>query len=294
LAAALVVAVAIMLIRNTFFESAEISALKRENAALEEHHETLQAEFIEVEEVINALSERNDNIYRKIYESEPVVDSSEVKTDAITGVFKQLLSLGWDNEDIVEETNNKIKRIQARSERESLMEVIKLMRENREMLAHLPAIQPVEEIDESKLASGFGMRINPYHKGRVMHFGIDFAVSRGHNIVATGAGRVVTVRKETKLETGYGNYVEIDHGYGYKTRYAHLGEIKVKQGERVSRGDILALSGNSGGSIAPHVHYEILKDGNQIDPIHFIIEGLDDHEYKRLQQQAKRENQSLD
>jgi murein DD-endopeptidase MepM/ murein hydrolase activator NlpD len=138
------------------------------------------------------------------------------------------------------------------------------------------------------------MRINPFHKARVMHFGIDFATHRGDNVLATGDGRVKLVKSNSKLETGYGNYIEIDHGNGYVTRYAHLGEIEVGQGDRVKRGDTIAKAGNSGGSIAPHVHYEIIKDGNQIDPLNFMIQGLDDHMFRTLRQVAGRENQSLD
>lgn len=293
-ATSLMMAVMVMVIRNSFFESQEIRALKNENSALETHYASLHGEFTEVSEVIDALSERNQNIYRKIYEAEPVIDSTTATPDIVSSIYKELLSLGWDNEEVIEEANEKINRIRESSEDESMREVIYLLREKNEMLGYLPSIQPIENIDQSKVASGFGMRINPFHKGRVMHSGIDFAVARGANIVATGAGRVVKVKAKTKFETGYGNYIEIDHGYGYKTRYAHLGEIKVKRGDRVKRGDIIAISGNSGGSIAPHVHYEVLKDGNKIDPINFIIQGLDDHQHRTIKQQAIRENQSLD
>ena len=291
---ALVMAIGVLLIRNTFYEPAEIRALRNDNEILEEHHEMLRAEFIQVNQVIEALAERNDNIYREIYEAEPVPDTTSGLSERVSSIYKEFLALGWDNESVVEAARTKIEKIKEHSKEETMNEVIRLMRENEEMLQHLPAIQPVANTNASKLASGFGMRINPFHKGRVMHFGIDFAVHRGENIVATGDGKVVTVKSGQELETGYGNYVEIDHGYGYRTRYAHLGEIKVKQGEEVKRGVVIALSGNSGGSVAPHIHYEVLKDTKQMDPNIFLIQGLDDHTFKELRTLARRENQALD
>ncbi|MCA6079140.1 M23 family metallopeptidase [Fulvivirga sedimenti] len=294
LATAAVVATFVVLIRNAYYETPQTRSLTRENESLREHHENLRAELFEVSSVIDALNQRNNNIYRKIYEAEPLQNGASTTRSNFSKHYKTILQNGWDNEDYVEDAVDKIEKIRKASSKRSMEEVIRLARDNSEILTSLPAIQPVENKDLKKLASGFGMRINPFHKARVMHFGIDFATHRGDNVLATGDGRVKLVKSNSKLETGYGNYIEIDHGNGYVTRYAHLGEIEVGQGDRVKRGDTIAKAGNSGGSIAPHVHYEIIKDGNQIDPLNFMIQGLDDHMFRTLRQVAGRENQSLD
>ena len=294
LAAALVVALVVVLIRNAYYESPLTRKLSEENDILKEHHTSLKAELFEINSVISALDERNKNIYRKIYEAEPInFNNTDPGTD-FSRNYRKLLQNGWNNKDHVDSTARRIDNVLKNSSHSSMVEVMKLAKKNSEMLTSLPAIQPVVNEDLKKLSSGFGMRINPFHKGRVMHFGMDFATHRGESVLATGDGKIKTVRDGSTLETGYGNYIDIDHGNGYVTRYAHLGEIKVRQGQTVKRGDVIALAGNSGGSIAPHVHYEVIKDGNQIDPLNFMIQGLDDHMFREMRQIAGRENQSLD
>jgi len=294
LAAALVMALLVVLIRNAYYETPVTRKLDRENETLREHHQSLKAELIDLSSVIDALNERNNNIYRKIYEAEPFGQLPESDGMNFSKQYKSLLQKGWDNKKHIDSVAAQIDQIMARTSHRSMEEVMQLIREKTEDLTSIPSIQPIENQDLKKIASGFGMRINPFHKGRVMHFGIDFATHRGEEIYATGDGRIKTVKSGSQLETGYGNYVEIDHGNGYVTRYAHLGEVKVNRGDRVNRGDVIALAGNSGGSIAPHVHYEVIKDGNQIDPLIFMVQGLDDHMYRTMKQMAGRENQSLD
>ena len=295
LAAAFVMALAVVLIRNTYYETPLTRQLSAENDALVEHHRTLQAELVEVSSVIDALNERNKNIYRKIYEAEPVNIGSEDQDDNnFARHYRNILEHGWDNEEHVSEVTDRIRGIQRKTSHESMEEVIRLAKEKSKILTSIPSIQPVHNEEITKLSSGFGMRINPFHKGRVMHFGVDYAAHRGEPVVATADGKVKLVKSGSTLETGYGNYVEIDHGNGYVTRYAHLGEIMVKQAGKVQRGDTIAVAGNSGGSVAPHVHYEVIKDGNQVDPLIFMVQGLDDHAYRKLKQIAGRENQSLD
>jgi murein DD-endopeptidase MepM/ murein hydrolase activator NlpD len=127
-----------------------------------------------------------------------------------------------------------------------------------------------------------------------MHEGIDFAATRGTEIYATGNGKVKTVKINSELETGYGNYIEIDHGFGYVTKYAHLSKVNLKVGDVVNRGMVIGLVGSSGGSTAPHVHYEIIKDGVKFDPITYLMNGVNNHDYSKLIELASRENQSFD
>jgi murein DD-endopeptidase MepM/ murein hydrolase activator NlpD len=170
-------------------------------------------------------------------------------------------------------------------------EVIQLALNKVDMLASMPAIQPITNKELSRLASGFGYRIHPIYKVKKMHWGIDFSAPRGTPIYATGDG-VVKLAKNSYLKTGYGNQVEIDHGYGFVTKYAHMQKFVVKKGENVKRGQLIGYVGSSGGSTAPHVHYEIIKNGKKINPIQYII-NVSDEEYRILHELASRENQSL-
>jgi len=161
-----------------------------------------------------------------------------------------------------------------------------------EMLAALPAIQPIQNKELTRLASGFGMRIHPIYKIKKMHTGLDFSAPRGTPIYATGAGTIKRAEISYR-KTGYGNQVEIDHGFGYVTKYAHMQMLAVKRGQKVKRGDLIGYVGSTGGSTAPHCHYEIIKDGKKIDPIQYIIQDVTDEEYQKLLELASRENQSL-
>ena len=162
-----------------------------------------------------------------------------------------------------------------------------------ETLDAYPTLQPVQPWQADRLISGFGMRVNPFHKGLYKHVGVDIAMPRGTPVIATGSG-VVSEMKRSDLQAGYGNYVEIDHGNGIVTRYAHLEAIEVRYGARIRKGDIIGTVGSSGGSVAPHVHYEIIRDGKNIDPVHYMVEGLSSRDHDRLTVVSHQQNQSLD
>ena len=295
-AVALLMSLGFVLVYNTYFDSPVEVTLKKENRELKKYYAELQGEMDEVNSVINALEERDNNIYRKIYEAEPL--SSTIREAGHGGAeeYKDIMEKGLYDEDLVIKTFKKVDKIkrQASIQNQSFDEIMQMAKENEAMLSSLPSIQPVSNPELTKLASGFGMRINPFHKARVMHSGIDFAAPRGTEVFATGSGEVKFVKNDSELQTGYGNYIEIDHGFGYVTKYAHLGEIKVKRGEIVKRGQVIGLVSNTGGSAAPHVHYEVIKDGQKIDPSSFLIQGLSDDEYKKLITLASHENQSFD
>ncbi len=291
-AAAMVIGVVIVMVYNFYFETELTRTLKKENTAMEKHYTSLKAELVDVEQVITALRERDTKIYKRIYEAEPIVENEETRLANVT--LRELIDNGWDNEEYVEDTKQRIDKLLQRSSRMEFKEIALLVSENEAMLSALPAIQPVDNPDHTKLASGFGMRINPFHKGRVMHRGIDFAAHRGDPVVATGSGKVIEVKENVRLETGYGNYIEIDHGFGYVTKYAHLEKIEVTRGQEVKRGEKIATVGTSGGSVAPHVHYEVIRDGEKIDPIHFFINGINDHDFRELRKRARQENQAFD
>jgi len=296
LSVALVFAVAILLVYNAYFESPAETQLKKENKELRNHYISLENEMDEVNGVISALEERDNNIYRKLYEAEPLPE--EVRQAGSGGVnrYKRIMNRGLEDEELVLSTYKNINKIKkkARIQNQSFNEIIAIAKANNEMLSSLPTIQPIDNPELTRLASGFGMRINPFHKARVKHEGIDFAAPRGSNIYSTGDGTVTKVKKNSSLETGYGNYIEISHTSGYKTKYAHMEKVNVSEGQEVTRGDVIGYVGSSGGSTAPHVHYEIIKDNKKIDPINFFINQLNDSDYNKLVILAARENQSLD
>ncbi|MDX1629641.1 MAG: M23 family metallopeptidase [Fulvivirga sp.] len=296
LSVALIFAIAILLVYNTYFETPAEARLKKENNELQNHYSVLQAEMSEVNEVIAALEERDNNIYRKIYEAEPLTKTIREAGSGGADRYKRIMERGFKDRELVVGTYQKIDQLKrkARIQNQSFDEIAQMASSKEIVLTALPAIQPIDNPEYSRLSSGFGMRINPFHKGRVKHEGIDFAAPRGTPVYATGDGQVVKVKDNSNLETGYGNYIEIDHGFGYKTKYAHLDGVAVKEGAEVKRGAVIGYVGSTGGSIAPHVHYEVMKHDTKIDPINFLIYNLSDSEFDKLVQLAARENQSLD
>ena len=173
----------------------------------------------------------------------------------------------------------------------SLDEIELLAKNNESLLTAIPAIQPVSSSDLKRMASGYGYRIDPFTKKRTMHWGMDFSAKTGTPIYATGDGRIA--RADARA-VGFGNHVRIDHGFGYVSIYAHMDKIVVRRGNRVKRGDLIGYVGNTGRSVAPHLHYEIVKDGKKINPINFYSGSLSPIEFEELVNQASQENQSLD
>ncbi|MEM1407243.1 MAG: peptidoglycan DD-metalloendopeptidase family protein [Bacteroidota bacterium] len=295
LTVALIMALALVFIYNTYFETPVEKALKKENKELLEHYNVLENEMTEVQEVITALEERDNNIYRKIYEAEPL--PLEIRQAGIGGTerYKAILEKGLADKALVISTAQKIDLLKRKAsiQNQSFDKLMQLARD-KGTLNTIPAIQPVKNPELTKLVSGFGMRINPFHKARVMHEGLDFAAPRNTPVYATADGKVITAKENKVIEAGYGSYVQIDHGNGYETKYAHLGSLSVEKGDEVKRGDIVGYVGSTGGSVAPHVHYEVILDGNKIDPVNFLMYGLNDAEYKKLLKLSMRENQSFD
>ena len=166
------------------------------------------------------------------------------------------------------------------------------MAKNKEsLLTSIPTIQPVSSLDLKRMASGYGYRIDPFTKKRTMHWGMDFSAKTGTPIYATGDGKI---SRADNRAVGFGNHVRIDHGFGYTTIYAHMSKIEVRRGNRVKRGDLIGYVGSTGRSVAPHLHYEIVKDGKKINPINFYSGSLSPFEFEELVNQASQENQSLD
>ena len=241
--------------------------------------------------VMADLQNRDDNIYRVIFEAEPIPNS--IRKAGYGGVNRYEALKGYNNSDLIINTTKKLDQIskQLYIQSKSFDEIIELAKHKSEMLAAIPAIQPVSNKNLSRMASGFGPRIDPIYKTKKFHAGMDFSAKTGTPIYATGNGKVIRVRKSRK---GYGNHVKIDHGYGYITLYAHMQKYIVKKGQKVKRGEVIGYVGNTGKSVAPHLHYEVHKNGKKVNPVNFFYNDLTSEEYEKMIILSSQNNQSFD
>jgi murein DD-endopeptidase MepM/ murein hydrolase activator NlpD len=274
-----------------FFDSPKEKRLNREINALTSQYEVIDDKLKQVEVVLDDIQNRDDNIYRVIFEADPIPKS--IRKAGYGGVNRYQELSGYKNSDLVIETSKKLDQItkQLYIQSKSFDDIIELAKNKADMLASIPAIQPVSNKNLSRMASGYGYRIHPIYKTRKMHYGMDFSAKSGTPIYATGDGKISKVRKSRR---GYGNHVIIDHGYGYKTLYAHMQKYIVKRGQKVNRGDIIGYVGSTGTSVAPHLHYEVHKDGKKINPVNFYYNDLNPEEYEKMLEISSQNNQSFD
>ena len=237
------------------------------------------------------IEDRDNNIYRLYFEANPIPEEQRMAGFGGINRYKDLE--GFNNSKLIIETSKRLdmltKRIVVQSR--SLDEIAALAEDKAKLLASIPAIMPVRNEDLKSMASGYGWRTDPFTKVRKFHYGMDFSALKGTPVYATGDG--VVVRADNR-SSGYGNHIRIDHGYGYVSLYAHLYKYNVKQGQKVQRGDLIGFVGSSGRSQGPHVHYEIFKDDEKINPLNFYYGHLSPAEFDEIVQQAEQENQSLD
>jgi murein DD-endopeptidase MepM/ murein hydrolase activator NlpD len=250
----------------------------------------LNKEIDQLNEVMAALEDRDDNLYRAYFNSSPI--SLEKRKEGINQKrYKELE--GFNNSDLVISTIKKVDVLKKQLviQSKSLDEILKLAMAKDKLLSAIPAIQPVKNEDLTRMASGFGYRSDPFTKVRKMHQGMDFTASTGTPIYATGDG---VVQKADNSLSGFGNHIEIGHGFGYLTLYAHLSKYNVRPGQKVKRGDVIGFVGSTGRSQAAHLHYEVHKNGQPVNPINFYYGNISAEEYVVISRIANQENQSLD
>ncbi|MBM3435942.1 MAG: M23 family metallopeptidase [Bacteroidetes bacterium] len=291
LATGTVFSVVVIFLAYTFLDSPKEKILKREIAQYQLQFSMINEKLDQYDKVLADLADRDDNIYRVIFEAEPV--PSAVRKAGFGGTDRYSSLDGYENSEIIINTVQKLDRINSQLvvQSKSFDEVFNMAKRKSEMLACIPAIQPVSNHDLRRLSSYYGYRTDPIYKVIKFHPGIDFSAPTGTEIYATGDG---VVAETTQSRSGYGNCLVIDHGYGYKTMYAHINKFKVKQGERVKRGQLIATIGNSGKTTAPHLHYEIWKNGNKINPIYYFFNDLTPEEYETVLDLSTRATQSMD
>ena len=287
----LALAIGLSLIIFNFFETPQEKVAERQLERMESEYVALQDRIEGVESMLEDLAERDDNIYRVIFEAEPISD--EVRKSGIGGgnPYSHLLHLPEGK--LIRNTKLKVDQLekQVAVQSRSYEELKALLEEKESMLSSIPAITPIPDLETVYLASGFGMRYHPIYKTNKMHTGLDFSALVGTEIHATGNGVVEDIEYD---RTGYGYHVIIDHDFGYKTLYAHMSEIDVRRGQQISRGEIIGKVGNTGTSTAPHLHYEVMKDDQKINPIHFFFNDLTPEEYEKIIEQAELSNHSFD
>lgn len=290
ISAALVTAAIIVGIAFRFLDSPKEKELRTELQMLREQYTSLQQQIHDVDKSVADLEHRDDRIYRAIFESAPLPDSVRAGKQ-YTADAKKFRYTGTDElvsavEQGIAQLKNRVK-----VQQQSYDTLERLIQRKEAMLSAIPAIQPVSNKNLDMVASGFGYRIDPIYKTIKMHTGLDFAAAMGTPIYATGDGTVSTTGFDNG---GYGNHVIINHGYGYQTLYGHMIKVKAKRGQRVERGEVIGWVGSTGKSTGPHCHYEVIKNGNKIDPVHFFFNDLTAAEYERMVQMAASNNQSFD
>ncbi len=282
---------AIIFISYTFFESPKERILKSEVSQYELQYQIMNDRLNKLQGLVDEMSDRDDNIYRIIFEAEPIPKT--VRQAGYGGVDRYLKLEGYNNSELLIETAKKLDNIASELyvQSKSFDEVYEMARNKEKMLVCIPAIQPVNNNDLKRLSSYYGYRIDPIYKIKKFHAGVDFSAPQGTPIYSSGAGKVIKTKRSRR---GYGNTVTIDHGYGYVTFYAHIKDIKVKKGESVTRGQVIGTVGNTGKSTAPHLHYEVRKNDRTVNPIYYFFNDLSPDEFETLLSLSKHPNQSLD
>ena len=283
-------ALGVLIAYNTI-DSPKEKQLNRELDQMRLEYDLVNQRLKQMSIVLEDLQDRDDNIYRVVFEAEPIPD--EVRKAGFGGVNRYSKYKELENRDLLTETMRRTdilsKQIVIQSK--SYDEIFTMIRNKAAMLSCIPAIQPVNNKDLKRMASGFGYRTDPIYKTTKFHAGMDFAATVGTEIYATGDGIVVRADADA---SGYGNHVRINHGYGYLTLYGHMSKISVRPGQRVKRGDVIGLVGNTGKSVGPHLHYEVHKNNEAINPVNFYYNDLSPEEYARMIELSGTENQAFD
>lgn len=291
LGAALAIAVVIVLISFSLLKSPREKMLQLEVIMMSEEYKALQQKVEGITNIVGQLENRDDNIYRVIFESDPV--PNEIRKMGVGGVDRYEYLNQFSQKELIKSTAEKIDNLERRIyvQSKSYDELAKVIMEKESLLRAIPAILPVKQNKSVRFSSGFGFRIDPIYKSAKMHKGVDFAAPVGTNIYATADGKVVSAGAESD---GYGKKVVINHGFGYQTLFGHMSRVIVRNGQSVKRGQLIGQVGNTGKSTGPHLHYEVIKNNYAINPVNFFHGDLSVEEYEEFISIANSSNQSFD
>ncbi len=269
----------------SFFKDPETSRLQKELKYMDAQVKGMRDQMDSLDQYVDVLQKRDNEIYRTIFGAAPI-DHKYVGGNRYNEMAK------FSTEEGIIETQNRLMAIQQNliQQSKSYQEIMKLAKKQDQFLAGLPAIQPVDNKDLKRMASGFGYRIHPIYRVARMHTGLDFTAPIGTEIYATGDGVV----KSPDGGSGYGLHIVIDHGFGYQTLYAHMSRMAVRPGTKVKRGQIIGYVGNTGVSSGPHLHYEVIKNGQKVNPAYYFYNDLSPDQYAALLERASQSGQSFD
>ena len=291
IATALVTSAIISYFAFQFVGSPGEKLLRADNERLRDRYQQLNNRVRNLQQQMAELEARDNEVYRSIFEAEPIPDSARAQAMERQKEIARVESI--EDDELVfavykslDELGNRIS-----VQKASYNELENLINNKEKLLAATPAIQPVSNEGLKRIASGFGIRIDPIYKTVKMHAGLDFSAPQGTPIYATADG---TVRTASYSDVGYGNHVVVNHGYGYETLYAHMVRVKARSGQRVKRGEVIGYVGSTGKSTGPHLHYEVHKNGQKLDPVYFFYNDLSPQQFNEILQRAKASNQSFD
>ncbi|MCF8308011.1 MAG: M23 family metallopeptidase [Bacteroidales bacterium] len=281
----------VIMVAYTFFESPKEKMLKRELEQYELQFDILQDRIDRLEGVAQDLQERDDDIYRVIFEAEPVPQS--IRNGGYGGSDRYANLEGYNNSELLISTTKKVDKLANKLyvQSKSFDKVFEMAKNKDEMLASIPAIQPVSNNNLKRISSYYGYRTDPFYKVRKFHQGIDFSAPSGTPIYSPGHG---VVKSMGYSHHGYGNRMILDHGFNYKTVYAHIKDYKVERGDTVNRGDVIATVGNTGKSTAPHLHYEVHKGQEAVDPIYYFFNDITPEQFQTMVKLSRLPSQSMD
>ncbi|WKZ58195.1 MAG: M23 family metallopeptidase [Cyclobacteriaceae bacterium] len=281
--------VGLLFLHSSLFTTETEKALAQENKVLKVHHKELTRELNTVQASLFQLQQADEVVFEKLASNlnhPGLLENFTFKPSQqeTTNFKKQYKETQAESADLLKK---------ARYTNFILASNLTVDKEGLALLTNIPSLQPIANKELTRLASGFGERMHPFHGANYLHPGIDFVAPRGTSVVASTSGKISQVLY-SDLQMGKGNFIEIDHGNGYTTRYHHLDEIRIKQGQSVTKGSEIGTVGMTGGAVSPHLHFEVLKDGKHVNPIDYLFEGLTSNEYAALKELAKQKNQALD
>ena len=282
--------IGLVVLQNYVIETPLEKSLRAENEALHKHKIVLTANLQESNNQIGELKKEDQLLYEKLFETKLVVlPTLNIDKEEILAAEPELFS-DWEAT-----TNKQLTALSQKAKNSNIAfgRSASIGKADLKTLNRLPTSAPVKSFEFDKLVSGFGKRINPFHKGLYHHDGVDIAMPTGTAVLASASG-IIILSRQSNLLAGFGNYIEIDHGNGIITRYAHLEVLKGRFGQKVNKGEVIGTIGTSGGSIAPHLHYEVSKKGKNTNPVYYIIGGLSSDQFQAMLDNSKKENQSLD
>ena len=279
IAAALVTAFILVSLAFRFIPSPQAKLAEARYEQMKQNYDVLVSQTTMLQQQMTSLERRDNQVYRSIFEANPVPDSARAKLTEQKNELQKVQAI--NDEQLGNELAKTLNNINARVSYQfaSYNEIENLIKNQGQKLACIPAIQPVSNKDLTRIASGFGMRIDPVYGTPKMHKGLDFTAPQGTPIYATGDG---TVEVAGETGNGYGNHVLINHGYGYETLYGHMVRVKAREGQKVKRGEVIGWVGSTGKSTGPHCHYEVHINGQEVDPVYFFYNDLTPEQFDRI------------